>query len=160
MSRTFRIRQRVKQFMMKRDNSPTNILFDHVNETLSWGVTMQQLGNVLSKDKDIVATGMVKKKGNISGTYTIQTWSLTDTYKEANRDTSVETLVKNIHKWLSEQAPGPYIAKDIRKGIGGHINLNTNVFRAVVESAPDWLEIQNRRNKNRGRVTYVVLPRS
>ena len=103
---------------------------------------------------------MVKKKGNISGTYTIQTWSLTDTYKEANRDTSVETLVKNIHKWLSEQAPGPYIAKDIRKGIGGHINLNTNVFRAVVESAPDWLEIQNRRNKNRGRVTYVVLPRS
>ena len=86
MSRTFRIRQRIKKFMMDGVDIPTNIIFDHINETLSWGVTMQQLGNILSKDKDIICTGTVRKKGNMTGTYAINTWSLTDKYKEDNKD--------------------------------------------------------------------------
>ena len=131
MSRTFRIRQRVKKFMMDGVDIPTNVIFDHINETLSWGVTMQQLGNILSTDK----------------------------YKEDNKDISAETLVANIHKWLSEQEPGEYVAKDIRKGVGG-VNLSTEIFRLVCAQAPEWLEIQNRYKKNRGCVTYVVLPRS
>tara|TARA_Y100000004_G_C8945728_1_gene426200 strand:+ start:191 stop:673 length:483 start_codon:yes stop_codon:yes gene_type:complete len=159
MSRTFRIRQRVKKFMMDGVDIPTNVIFDHINETLSWGVTMQQLGNILSKDKDIICTGTVRKRGSMTGTYTINTWSLTDKYKEDNKDISAETLVANIHKWLSEQEPGEYVAKDIRKGVGG-VNLSTEIFRLVCAQAPEWLEIQNRYKKNRGCVTYVVLPRS
>jgi len=160
MSRTFRIRQRIKTLMMERDDLPTNVIFDHVNNTMTWGVTMQQLGNILSKDKDITTTGEVKKKGSVSGSYNIQTWSLTDEYKERNHDVSEDTLVENIHKWLSEQRPGTYVAKDIRKGIGSHVYLNSNVFRLACERAPAWLEIRGRANKGRIGVTYVVPPRS
>ena len=160
MSRTFRIRQRVKKLMMERDNLPTNVIFDHVNDTMTWGVTMQQLGNVLSKDKDIMPTGEVKKQGSITGSYTIQTWSLTDEYKERDHNVSEDVLVENIYKWLREQSPGKYVAKDIRKGIGTHVNLNSNVFRLACERAPAWLEIRDRCNKGRTGVTYVVPPRS
>ena len=160
MTGTFRVRQRIKKLMMDRDDLPTNVIFDHVNSTMTWGVTMQQLGNILSKDKDIITTGLVKKKASISGCYNVQTWSLTDEYKERNRDISEDTLVENIHKWLREQQPGTYVAKDIRKGIGSHVNLNSNIFRLACERAPEWLEIRGRANKGRGCVTYIVPPRS
>ena len=111
MSRTFRIRQRIKKLMMDTDDLPTNVIFDHVNKTMTWGVTMQQLGNILSKDKDIVSTGEVRKKGSITGTYTIQTWCLTDEYKERNHDVceDVHSLCQDFLRllWLHQYLQCP-----------------------------------------------------
>ena len=39
------------------------------------GTTSQQLGNVLSKDKDIVKVGYIKRSGILSGGYDICEWA-------------------------------------------------------------------------------------
>ena len=50
------------------------------------GTTSQQLGNVLSKDKDIVKVGYIKRSGILSGGYDICEWAtriwVADNYPE------------------------------------------------------------------------------
>ena len=47
----------------------------HINSTMRHGTTSQQLGNVLSKDKDIVKVGYIKRSGILSGGYDICEWA-------------------------------------------------------------------------------------
>lgn len=47
-----------------------------INNSSRHGTTYQQLGNVLSKDRDIVKIGHVKRGGMVSGTYNICEWAL------------------------------------------------------------------------------------
>ena len=48
---------------------------EHVNTTMRHGTTPQQLGNVLSKDKDIMKVSTTKR-GVLSGRYEICVWQL------------------------------------------------------------------------------------
>ena len=52
--RTTRLRQKIKKFLNDRGEANTTEILEHVNSTMRHGTTPQQLGNVLSKDKDIL----------------------------------------------------------------------------------------------------------
>jgi hypothetical protein len=57
-------------------------IMEHINKTTTHGTTSQQLGNVLSKDKDIMKTGYVNRAGVRYGSYKVCQWDLKPTYEE------------------------------------------------------------------------------
>ena len=72
--KTTRIREKIKKFLGERPRNTAEIL-EHINSTMRHGTTSQQLGNVLSKDKDIVKVGYIKRSGILSGGYDICEWA-------------------------------------------------------------------------------------
>ena len=50
--KTVGIREKIKKFLGDRPRNTAEIL-EHINSTMRHGTTSQQLGNVLSKDKEI-----------------------------------------------------------------------------------------------------------
>ena len=79
--KTVRIRQKIKAFLSDRPRNTAEIL-EHINTTMRHGTTSQQLGNVLSKDKDIVKVGYIKRSGILSGGYEICEWAVVDWVKD------------------------------------------------------------------------------
>jgi hypothetical protein len=83
--KTVRIREKIKAFLAERPRNTAEIL-EHINSTMRHGTTSQQLGNVLSKDKDIVKVGYIKRSGILSGGYDICEWAtriwVSDNYPE------------------------------------------------------------------------------
>jgi len=75
--KTQRIREKIKRYLEGGAKSTIEIL-DMINNSSRHGTTCQQLGNVLSKDRDIVKIGHVKRGGIVSGTYNICEWALKD----------------------------------------------------------------------------------
>ena len=74
--RTTRLRQKIKKFLNVRGEANTTEILEHVNSTMRHGTTPQQLGNVLSKDKDILKVSTTKRGGALSGRYEICVWTL------------------------------------------------------------------------------------
>lgn len=72
--KTERIRDKINKFLGDRPRNTAEIL-EHINSTMRHGTTSQQLGNVLSKDKDIVKIGYKKASGTLSGGYDICEWA-------------------------------------------------------------------------------------
>ena len=72
--KTTRIREKIKKFLGDRPRNTAEIL-EYINSTMRHGTTSQQLGNVLSKDKDIVKVGYIKRSGILSGGYDICEWA-------------------------------------------------------------------------------------
>lgn len=85
--KTVRIRQKIKAFLSDRPRNTAEIL-EHINTTMRHGTTSQQLGNVLSKDKDIVKVGYIKRSGILSGGYEICEWAVVDWVKEKDPEWS------------------------------------------------------------------------
>ena len=75
--KTVRIREKIKKFLVDKPRNTAEIL-EHINSTMRHGTTSQQLGNVLSKDKDIVKVGYIKRSGILSGGYDICEWATRD----------------------------------------------------------------------------------
>ena len=75
--KTVRIREKIKKFLGDRPRNTAEIL-EHINSTMRHGTTSQQLGNVLSKDKDIRKIATTKRGGALSGRYEICVWTLRD----------------------------------------------------------------------------------
>ena len=69
--RTTRLRQKIKKFLDTKGEANTTEILEHVNSTMRHGTTPQQLGNVLSKDKDIMKIATTKRGGALSGRYEI-----------------------------------------------------------------------------------------
>ena len=80
--KTVRIREKIKKFLNDRPRNTAEIL-EYINSTMRHGTTSQQLGNVLSKDKDILKVGYIKRSGILSGGYDICEWA-TREWIEAN----------------------------------------------------------------------------
>ena len=74
--RTTRLRQKIKKFLNDRGEANTTEILEHVNSTMRHGTTPQQLGNVLSKDRDILKIATTKRGGALSGRYEICVWTL------------------------------------------------------------------------------------
>tara|TARA_Y100000768_G_scaffold358331_1_gene314057 strand:- start:965 stop:1300 length:336 start_codon:yes stop_codon:yes gene_type:complete len=74
--RTTRLREKIKKFLNERGQANTTEILEHVNSTMRHGTTPQQLGNVLSKDKDIRKIATTKRGGALSGRYEICVWTL------------------------------------------------------------------------------------
>ena len=69
--RTTRLRQKIKKFLDEKGEANTTQILEYVNETMRHGTTPQQLGNVLSKDKDIMKVATTKRGGALSVRYEI-----------------------------------------------------------------------------------------
>jgi len=74
--KTERLRKNVKEYLRCYGPRSTTEILDHINTTTKNGTTTQQLGNILSKDSDIVKVGFVHRSGNLYGSYQICEWAL------------------------------------------------------------------------------------
>ncbi len=74
--RTTRLRERIKRYLEIHGECNTQQILEHINSTMRHGTTPQQLGNVLSKDKDIVKISSTRRAGTLSGSYQICVWGL------------------------------------------------------------------------------------
>ena len=76
MSRTRRLREAVLVFLGEKGNANTVEVFDHLNERFRWGATMNQVGNIMAKDKRFSKIGHIR--GQFRGSvYTVCVWGLT-----------------------------------------------------------------------------------
>ena len=157
--RTVRIREKVKKYLMNHEGAETGKIYDHINETSRWGVTMQQLGTILSKDKDIKQVGTVRKQGTLSGKYSMRVWALQPHYVE-KASLSEQELKQVILDWLEEAGPGEYLAKDIRNGLGfSHTIAHTTIFKQAADDGPEWVTAVKTYKPSRSSFyTYVVSP--
>jgi|TARA_B100000287_G_C20000735_1_gene530456 hypothetical protein len=75
MSRTKRLREEVKRMLSETNEANTVEIFDHLNSRFSWGATMNQVGNILAKDRRFEKVGHVRDFFR-GGRYTVCIWSL------------------------------------------------------------------------------------
>ena len=77
MSRTFRLREAIRVLLEEQGTANTVEVFDHLNERFRWGATMNQVGNILAKDRRFAKVG--HKRGQFLGSvYTVCVWALAD----------------------------------------------------------------------------------
>jgi hypothetical protein len=57
MSRTQRLRTEIQSYLSEVGEANTTAILDHVNTRFRWGATMNQLGNVLARDRRFVKVG-------------------------------------------------------------------------------------------------------
>ena len=57
MSRTMRLRTEIATYIGNVGEANTTDILDHVNQRFRWGATMNQLGNVLARDRRFVKVG-------------------------------------------------------------------------------------------------------
>ena len=75
MSRTRRLREEVICLLEERETANTVEIFDHLNERFRWGATMNQVGNIMSKDSRFSKVGHIR--GPFRGSvYTVCVWGL------------------------------------------------------------------------------------
>jgi len=71
------IQEKIKKFLGDQPRNTAEIL-EFINITMRHGSTSQQLHDVLSKDKEIVKIGYIKRTGILSGGYDICEWATRD----------------------------------------------------------------------------------
>ncbi len=75
MSRTRRLREAVLLLLEEKETANTVEIFDHLNDRFRWGATMNQVGNIMSKDSRFSKVGHVR--GPFRGSvYTVCVWGL------------------------------------------------------------------------------------
>lgn len=57
MGRTQRLRQEISTYLTSVGEANTTDILEHVNNRFRWGATMNQLGNVLARDRRFVKVG-------------------------------------------------------------------------------------------------------
>ena len=57
MGRTQRLREEIHTFLAAEGEANTTTILDHVNRRFRWGATMNQIGNVLARDRRFVKVG-------------------------------------------------------------------------------------------------------
>ncbi|MCH1541274.1 MAG: DUF3860 domain-containing protein [Candidatus Poseidonia sp.] len=57
MSRTQRLRSEIQVYLSQVGEANTTDILEHVNQRFRWGATMNQLGNVLARDRRFVKVG-------------------------------------------------------------------------------------------------------
>lgn len=57
MGRTQRLREEITTYLSSVGEANTTDILDHVNNRFRWGATMNQLGNVLARDRRFVKVG-------------------------------------------------------------------------------------------------------
>ena len=57
MGRTLRLRTEIATYLESVGEANTTDILDHVNQRFRWGATMNQLGNVLARDRRFIKVG-------------------------------------------------------------------------------------------------------
>ncbi len=61
MGRTQRLREAIHVFLAEEGEANTTTILEHVNRRFRWGATMNQIGNVLARDRRFVKVGFDDK---------------------------------------------------------------------------------------------------
>ncbi len=80
--RTRRMRNNIIKFLEKVGSADTRTILNHINNKMSSGATMNQIGNVMAKDPRFIRIGDTTVKSLTSTTHSLQVFKLTDDYKE------------------------------------------------------------------------------
>ena len=81
MARTKRIRIEVAKLLYDRGQLNSRQIHDYINEKIHWGATMNQLSNVLSKDKrfeKIPGMARIGRTGKHTAMYKVCIWQLSE----------------------------------------------------------------------------------
>tara|TARA_B100001778_G_scaffold331587_1_gene336233 strand:+ start:1783 stop:2043 length:261 start_codon:yes stop_codon:yes gene_type:complete len=76
--RTTRIRQLVVKMLEENGEMNTRSIHDKINERMKWGATMNQIGNIMAKDKRFTKLNKMDRVGNMTGRYSVCVWKLSD----------------------------------------------------------------------------------
>tara|TARA_B100001123_G_C15144869_1_gene961125 strand:+ start:471 stop:731 length:261 start_codon:yes stop_codon:yes gene_type:complete len=76
MSSTKRLRNAVYSFLEKNENANTTQIFDHINSRFRWGTSMNQLGNILAKDRRFQKVGFLSNSSGNGYRCRICVWAL------------------------------------------------------------------------------------
>ena len=57
MSRMQRLRSEIQSYLGEVGEANTTTILEHVNRRFRWGATMNQLGNVLARDRRFIKVG-------------------------------------------------------------------------------------------------------
>lgn len=57
MSRTQRMRSEIAEYLGDVGEANTTSILDHINNRFRWGATMNQIGNVLARDRRFTKVG-------------------------------------------------------------------------------------------------------
>lgn len=57
MGRTTRLRSEIAEYLSTEGQANTNEILEHVNSRFRWGATMNQIGNVLARDRRFAKAG-------------------------------------------------------------------------------------------------------
>lgn len=151
-----RVTGKIKKFLTEKGESSSTEIADYLNSTMRHGVTMQQLGNLLGKDKDIVKVGTTRKNGTLPSRYEICIWGLSPKFNKSRTFEGVDETAKIVIDWLSTQPSGYYRPKHIEKSLDMP-DIPREVYLKIDQSElPSWVEIQH---TNRGRC-YCVRTRT
>lgn len=96
--KTVRIRKNIKNYLQDKPRNSVEIR-DHINSTMRHGTTSQQLGNILSKDKDTFKLRKIVCSGMVSIDYKISEWG-TSNWLIENQDP------EESHKIIYQQTSG------------------------------------------------------
>ena len=166
--KTVRIREKIKLFLSDRPRNTAEIL-EHINSTMRHGTTSQQLGNVLSKDKDIVKVGYIKRSGILSGGYDICEWATVIWVQDHVDDWAPgdpilldksfnNLLLKKPNPNTSPQLGAPLRAPPAREQPAKDLNnLNMNQLKDLLREAS--LKVGGRKQELIDRLEKHSLPR-
>ena len=76
MARTARVRQKIIKCLTEYGEANSLEVYAYIKKETRHGATMQQIGNLLSKDKRIEKTGMTRVGGVTYESYKVATWKL------------------------------------------------------------------------------------
>lgn len=74
--RTTRIREMVVKMLEENGEMNTRNIHDRINERMKWGATMNQIGNIMAKDKRFTKLKKMERVGNMAGNYSVCVWKL------------------------------------------------------------------------------------
>ena len=80
LSRTKRLRKEILTFLEKNGKSNTSEIMDHINKKYRWGTSINQLGNVLAKDKRFEKVGFYNNSVGDGTRCRVCIWDLSNTY--------------------------------------------------------------------------------
>ncbi len=111
------LRQAVKKYMYRKQKDEkrsvsTQELVSHINEHYAFGTSVNEIINILGKDKDILKMEVIAIKGRGHGSYTGQSWTTAphwipkkNAYHKAHRDLAERR--ENRRKMLMDREMKP-----------------------------------------------------
>ena len=98
MSRTKRLRKAILLFLEENGDSNTNQIMDYINKKYRWGTSINQLGNVLAKDKRFEKVGFYNNSTGGGTRCRVCIWNISKTYttQQIKLNNEQNTLSKNI----------------------------------------------------------------
>ena len=98
MSRTKRLRKEICSFLEVNGEANTSQILDHINAKYRWGASINQLGNILAKDKRFQKVGFYNNSVGDGSRCRVCIWDLSNSHTKQLIEIESEqnTLSQNL----------------------------------------------------------------